>query len=77
MQHLNMPNLRGTTEEAEDEYGGSQRDEPDPDPDPTKQGGKAKKGRKVKTRTWSDMVKGLKKEDEQEIENSDKSGNKL
>ena len=46
------------------------------DPEQTKQRGvKAKKGRKAKTKTWSNVVKGLKKIEELETTNSDKSGN--
>ena len=49
--------------------------EPEPEPEPTEQGGdKAKKGREAMTKTWSDVVKGLKIEDELETTNSDKSG---
>ena len=40
-------------------------------------GGKSKKGREDKTKTWSDVVKGLTKVDELETTNSDKSGNGL
>ena len=62
----------GSGEEAEEGYGGrTQRNEPEP----TEQGGgKAKKGRKANTRTWADMVKGL-KEEELETSNLDKSMN--
>ena len=90
-QHLDMLNLRGrnterigrdrktgldeefdfgAVEKAEEGYGGSkQRNEPEQ----TKQrGGKAKKGR---TQTWSNVVEGLKKEDELEVANSHKSWN--
>ena len=64
----------GMTEEDIDVYGGSnQRNEPKSKI--TEQGGgKAKKGRKANTRTWADMVKGL-KEEELETSNLDKSMN--
>ena len=44
-----------------------------PKPKPTEKGGG--KTRKTKTQTWSDVVKGLKVEDELETANSDKSWN--
>ena len=55
-------------EEAEDGYGGSnQRNKLEPKT--TEQGGgKAKKGREAKTKTWTDVVKGLKKEGELETD---------
>ena len=57
--------------EAEDRYGGSyQRNEPKPKT--TEQG--EDRVKKAKTKTWSNVVKGL-KEDELEKANSDKSGN--
>ena len=64
-----------TTEEAKDGYGGSnQRNEPKPET--TERGeGRAKNGRKARTKTWSDVVKGLEIEDELKTSNSDKSGN--
>ena len=40
-----------------------------------KGGDDAKKGKKAKTKTWSDVAKGLKIENELETANSDKSGN--
>ena len=47
--------------------GATKRNEPEPEPEPTEQGGdKAKKGREAMTKTWSNVVKGLKKEDELE-----------
>ena len=54
----------GTVEEAEEGYGGrNQRDEPKPKT--TEQGeGKAKKGIEARTKTWSDLVKGLKTDDD-------------
>ena len=53
----------GTTEEAEDGYGGSDRRKKH-GPEPTEKGGdKAKKGKKARTKTWSDVVKGLKTEE--------------
>ena len=54
----------GSGEEAEEGYGGrTQRNEPEP----TEQwGGKAKKGRKAKIKTLSDVVKGVKTDDESE-----------
>ena len=60
----------GTTEEAEDGYrGNDQRNEPKLKP--TEQGrGKAKKAMKAKTKTWSDVVKGL-EEDESETADSE------
>ena len=63
----------GSTEEAEDEHGGNnQRNESEP----AEQGGdEAKKGKKAKNKTWSDVVKGLKIEDKLETTNSYKSGN--
>ena len=65
----------GSTDEAEDRYGGSyQRNEPKPKT--TEQG--EDRVKKAKTKTWSDVVKGLnglKKEDELETTNSDKRGN--
>ena len=66
----------GTTEEVDDGYKGSnQRDEPELET--TERGaGISKKGRKAGTRTRFDVVKGLKKGDELEIANSDKSGNR-
>ena len=55
--------------------GGNQRKEPEPQQ--TEKGGdKAKKGKKAKTKTWSDVVKGLKTEDGLEVAISDKSGNR-
>ena len=42
-----------------------------------KGGGESKKGKKVKTWTWFDVVKGLKTEDKLETNNSDKSKNDL
>ena len=57
--------------EAEDRYGGSyQRNEPKPKT--TEQG--EDRVKKAKTKTWSNVVKGL-KEDELEKANSNKSGN--
>ena len=47
-------------------------------PEPTeKGGGKAKKAKKAKTKTWSDMVKGLMKEDELETANSEKERQRI
>ena len=64
-----------TAEEVEDGYGGSDRRK-EPGPEPTKKGGdKAKKGKKARTKTWLDVVKGLKTEDELETTNSNKNGN--
>ena len=40
-------------------------------------GDEANKGEKAKSKTWSDVVKGLKIEDELETSNSDKSGDEL
>ena len=48
------------------------------DRESAEQGGdEAKKGEKAKTKTWSDVVKGLKTEDELETTNSDESENEL
>ena len=60
-------------EEAEENYGGSnQRSKPEP----TEQGGgESKRRRKARTQTWSNVVKGLNKEDKLETADSDKSGN--
>ena len=53
-----------STEEAETRRKGSHRNRK-PKPEPTeRRGGKAKKAKKAKTRTWSDVVQGLKSEDE-------------
>ena len=62
-------------EEAKAKYKGCNQRE-DTKTKTTKQGeGKSKKGRKVRTQTWSDVVKGLKKEDELETSNLGTSGN--
>ena len=59
-----------SAEEAKDKYGRSnQRNEPKPKT--AEQGGD--RFREAKTKTWSDMVKGLKIDDELETTNSDKS----
>ena len=63
-----------TVEKAEERIRGGQRKER-ARTNRTRGGGKAKKGRKVMARIWSDLVKGLKKEDKLETTNSDKSGN--
>ena len=58
----------GSVVEAEgEERGGNCREEPKT----AKLGGdKAKKGEKAKTKTWSDVVKGLKKENESKVADS-------
>mgnify|MGYP000586063982 CR=1 FL=1 len=62
-------------EEAKAKYKGCNQRE-DTKTKTTKQGeGKSKKGRKVRTQTWSDVVKGLNKDDELETANLDKSRN--
>ena len=64
------------TKEAEDGYRGRDRRK-QPGLEPNEKGGdKAKKGKKAKTKTWSDVVKGLKTEDGLEVAISDKSGNR-
>ena len=67
----------GTAEEAEDGYEGSnQRNVPKSKS--TKQGGgKAKKGRKARTWTYSKVVKSIKIEDKLETANSGKRENEL
>ena len=78
----------GTVEEAEDGYGGrNQREELDLEPTEPGGGRAAKVGRgsrvkkgkddqeKAKTKTWPDVVKGPKIEDELETPNSEKRGN--
>ena len=56
----------GTAEEPEEGHGGSERRK-----EPTEKGGdKAKKGKKVRTKIWLDVVKGLKTEDGPKTTNS-------
>ena len=63
----------GLVEEAEGGNTGHNRMK---EPESAEQGGdEANKGEKAKTKTWSNVVKGLKPEDELEISNLDKSGN--
>ena len=63
----------GSAEEAESGHGGSNRRE---NPKSAEQGGdEAKKDEEAKTKSWSDVVKGLKTEDELETTNSDEGRN--
>ena len=67
--------LHRTTEEAETGCRGSHRNRVN-ESEPTKQGGGgAKKGRKTKTRTWANFMKGLRIEDRLETTNSNKTWN--
>ena len=60
-------------EEVKDGHGGSNRRKK---PEPADQGGdETKKDKKAKTKTWSDVVKGLKAKDELETTNLDNSRN--
>ena len=64
----------GSVKEAKNSYRGINQSE---ELESAEEGGdETKKGEKFKTKTWSDVVKGLKTEDELETTNSDESGNK-
>ena len=66
--------IKQTTRDLSNAGGGDHKGKPEPKL-VKKRGGKAKKAEKTKTQTWSEVVTGLKIEDELETTNSDKSKN--